>query len=291
MTYFEKRSPRSTNPVLRQWERTRDPAHAQGDTLSAHYPATVGHPAQVPHLHDTAASQTGAGAGVMTIDDVVARTAITLGVVVLSAVLSWLLLPVDPAHISTSYGIATAAGLAALALAFIHSFKAQPLPALIVGYAAFEGVFLGVISSATSSQLSPGVVIEAVAGTMAVFAAVLVAYKRRWIRVTSRFSGFVTAAALGFLILTVANLVFSAVASENGFGLRTGVLGILFGVIGIVLGACFLALHFKQIEDGIAAGVPRQESWLAAFGLTVTLVWIYIETLNLLTLASGDDVI
>ncbi|MFD9007365.1 Bax inhibitor-1/YccA family protein [Streptomyces sp. NPDC059582] len=287
MTYFEKRSPRSTNPVLGQWERNRDRAPSHDDTPVAQDPAQAGRPAPEPHRHDAAASQ--ADTGVMTIDDVVARTALTLGAVVLAAVLSWLLLPVDPAHISTSYGIATAAGLAALALAFVQSFKAQPLPALIVGYAALEGVFLGVISSATSSQLSPGIVIQAVAGTMAVFAAVLVAYKKRWIRVTRRFSGFVTAAALGFLILTAANLVFSAVAGGDGFGLRTGALGILFGFIGIVLGACFLALHFKQIEDGIAAGAPRQESWLAAFGLTVTLVWIYIETLNLLTLASDDD--
>ncbi|MER6441608.1 Bax inhibitor-1/YccA family protein [Streptomyces sp. NPDC001185] len=288
MPYFEKRTPKSTNPVLGQWERNQA-ASSPSEILASGVPARAGHSVPEPHCQDTVASQ--ADSDVMTMDDVVARTALTLGVVVLAALLSWLLLPVDPAHLSASYGIAAVAGPAAVALAFIQSFKGRPLPALIVGYAAFEGVFLGVVSSATSSQLSPGIVIQAVAGTMAVFAAVLVAYKRRWIRVTRRFSGFVTAAALGFLILSVANLVFSAVAGGEGFGLRTGALGILFGVVGIVLGACFLALHFRQIEDGIAAGAPRQESWLAAFGLTVTLVWIYVEILNLLTLASQDDVV
>lgn len=60
--------------------------------------------------------------------------------------------------------------------------------------------------------------------------------------------------------------------------------------VGIVIGACFLALHFKQVEDGVANGAPREESWLAAFGLVITLVWIYVEMLNLLTLIREDDI-
>jgi uncharacterized YccA/Bax inhibitor family protein len=233
--------------------------------------------------------QAPARTGVMTIDDVVTRTAMTLGTVVLTAILSWVLLPVDPANLGSSYGIAIGAALVAMVLALVQSFKRKASPALILLYAAFEGVFLGVISSAVSTYISDGVVAQAVLGTMAVFAGVLIAYKMRWIRVTRRFYGFVMAAAMGFILLMVANLLFSVFGGGDGLGFRTGGLGILFGVIGVILGACFLALDFKQVEDGIAYGAPREESWLAAFGLTLTLVWIYLEMLRLLSILQGDD--
>ncbi|MER8086455.1 MULTISPECIES: Bax inhibitor-1/YccA family protein [unclassified Streptomyces] len=233
--------------------------------------------------------QAPARSGAMTIDDVVTRTAITLGTVVLGAALAWALLPVDEANLGKSYGIAIGAALVAFVLSLVQSFKRRPSPALIVSYAAFEGVFLGVISSAVSTYIGPGVVMQAVLGTMCVFAGVLLAYKMRWIRVTRRFYGFVMAAAMGFMLLMVVNLLFAVFGGGDGLGFRSGGLGILFGVIGIVLGACFLALDFKQVEDGIAYGAPREESWLAAFGLTMTLVWIYLEMLRLLSILSGDD--
>ncbi|MFI5631542.1 Bax inhibitor-1/YccA family protein [Streptomyces sp. NPDC051664] len=235
------------------------------------------------------APQAPARTGAMTIDDVVTRTAITLGTVVLGAALAWALLPVDEANLGKSYGIAIGAALVAFVLSLIQSFKRKPVPALIVSYAAFEGVFLGVISSAVSTYIGPGVVMQAVLGTMCVFAGVLLAYKMRWIRVTRRFYGFVMAAAMGFMLLMVVNLLFAAFGGGDGLGFRSGGLGILFGVIGIILGACFLALDFKQVEDGIAYGAPREESWLAAFGLTMTLVWIYLEMLRLFSILSGDD--
>ncbi|MEO3976348.1 Bax inhibitor-1/YccA family protein [Streptomyces sp. CAU 1734] len=226
---------------------------------------------------------------VMTIDDVVARTAMTLGTVVLTAALAWFLLPVDTDNVGKSYGIAIGAALVAMVLSLVQAFKSKPVPALILAYAAFEGVFLGVISSAVSTHISAGVVPQAVLGTMAVFAGVLIAYKMRWIRVNRRFYGFVMAAAVGFLLLMLVNLLFAAIGGGDGLGFRSGGLGILFGVIGIILGACFLALDFKQVEDGLTYGAPREESWLAAFGLTLTLVWIYLEMLRVLSIISGND--
>ncbi|MEU0696184.1 Bax inhibitor-1/YccA family protein [Streptomyces niveus] len=251
--------------------------------------ATNPYAPQADGQYGGAGPQAPARAGVMTIDDVVTRTASTLGTVVLTAVLAWVLLPVDQNNVGKSYGIAIGAALVALVLALVQSFKRKPVPALILGYAAFEGVFLGVISSAVSTYLSPGVVVQAVMGTMAVFAGVLIAYKMRWIRVTRRFYGFVMAAAMGFVLLMVANLLFSVFGGGDGLGFRSGGLGILFGVIGIILGACFLALDFKQVEDGVTYGAPREESWMAAFGLTMTLVWIYLEMLRLFSILSGND--
>ncbi|ANW19858.1 Bax inhibitor-1/YccA family protein [Streptomyces clavuligerus] len=226
---------------------------------------------------------------VMTIDDVVARTAMTLGTVVVTAMLAWFLLPVDKDNLGQSYGIAIGAALVAMVLALVQSFKSKPVPALILTYAAFEGVFLGVLSNTVSTHIAPGAVTQAVLGTMAVFAGVLIAYKMRWIRVNRRFAGFVSAAAIGFVLLMAVNLLVAVIGGGDGLGLRSGGLGILFGVLGVVLGACFLALDFKQVEDGLTYGAPREESWLAAFGLTLTLVWIYLEMLRLVSILQGDD--
>jgi uncharacterized YccA/Bax inhibitor family protein len=227
--------------------------------------------------------------GRMTMDDVVVRTGITLGVLVVAAAVAWAALPVDDANIGRSYGIAIGAALIGMVLALVQSFKRKASPALIISYAAFEGVFLGVVSSVVDNRIASGAAMQAVIGTMAVFAAVLFAYKMRWIRVNRRFYGFVMAAALGFMLLMMVNLLFAVFGGGDGLGFRSGGLGILFGVIGVLLGACFLALDFKQVEDGIAYGAPREESWLAAFGLTMTLVWIYLEFLRLIAILNSND--
>ncbi|SCF88065.1 Bax inhibitor-1/YccA family protein [Streptomyces sp. Ncost-T10-10d] len=294
---------RSSNPVFSRRGFSRDNGYAGFNAApQAGAPAAGANPyaqgtAANPYTTNPYAQQdtqygvpqAPARSGAMTIDDVVTRTALTLGTVVLGAALAWALLPVDEANLGKSYGIAIGAALVAFVLSLVQSFKRKPVPALIVSYAAFEGVFLGVISSAVSTYIGPGVVMQAVLGTMCVFAGVLLAYKMRWIRVTRRFYGFVMAAAMGFMLLMVVNLLFAVFGGGDGLGFRSGGLGILFGVIGIILGACFLALDFKQVEDGIAFGAPREESWLAAFGLTMTLVWIYLEMLRLLSILSGDD--
>lgn len=258
---------RSSNPVFSRRGFSRDNGYAGFNAApQAGAPAAGANPyaqgtAPNPYATNpyapTGAPQP-ARTGAMTIDDVVTRTAMTLGTVVLGAALAWALLPVDEANLNKSYGIAIGAALIAFVLSLVQSFKRKPVPALIISYAAFEGVFLGVISSAVSTYIGPGVVMQAVLGTMCVFAGVLLAYKMRWIRVTRRFYGFVMAAAMGFLLLMAVNLLFAVFGGGDGLGFRSGGLGILFGVIGIILGACFLALDFKQVEDGIAYGAPRE---------------------------------
>ncbi|MFD7083964.1 Bax inhibitor-1/YccA family protein [Streptomyces sp. NPDC002181] len=281
---------RSSNPVFSRRGFSRDNGGYAGFGAQ-HQQAGTNPYATNPYAADTATGmpQAPARTDVMTIDDVVSRTAMTLGTVILTATIAWIALPVDPANVNKSYGIAVGAALVAMVLGLVQSFKRKASPPIILAYAAFEGFFLGVLSSATSTYFGAGVVIQAVLGTMCVFASVLFAYKMRWIRVTRRFYGFVMAAAMGFMLLMVANLLFSVFAGGDGLGFRSGGLGILFGIIGVVLGACFLALDFKQVEDGITYGAPRDEAWLAAFGLTLTLVWIYLELLRLFQILSGDD--
>ncbi|MEU3374647.1 Bax inhibitor-1/YccA family protein [Streptomyces sp. NPDC006660] len=288
---------RSSNPVFSRRGFSRDTGYAGFNT--AQQPQAGGNPyAQAPAnpyatnpyaQQDTQFGAPPAAAGnVMTMDDVVTRTAISLGLVVVGAVLAWVMLPVDADNIRKSMGVAVAAGLVSLVLGLIQAFKRKPVPALILGYAATQGVALGVISSIISTYVAAGAVPQAVLGTMAVFGGVLIAYKTGLIRVNRRFQGFVAAAAIGFVLLMITNSLFAVFGGGDGLGFRSGGLGILFGIIGVILGACFLALDFKQVEDGIAYGAPREESWLAAFGLTLTLVWIYREMLNIIAIIQGD---
>jgi uncharacterized YccA/Bax inhibitor family protein len=297
---------RSRNPVFSRRGFSRDNGYAGfGTAPQAGGPAvgTQANPyaqnpyAQNPYAQPGAQPGTQYGApqapattvGRMTMDDVVMRTATTLGVLVVTAALSWALLPVDDANINRSYGIGFASMLVAMVLAFVQSFKRSPVPALIISYAAFEGVFLGVISSVVDNRIASGAAMQAVLGTMAVFVGVLVAYKAGWIRVNRRFTGFVMAAALGFILLMAVNMLFAVFGGGDGLGFRSGGLGVVFGIVGIILGACFLALDFKQVEDGVAYGAPREEAWLAAFGLTLTLVWIYLEFLRLIAILNQSD--
>lgn len=218
--------------------------------------------------------------GRMTMDDVVMRTGTTLGLVVVAAVIGWAAkIPV---------GVGFAAGLVAMVLGFVQSFKQKPVPALILGYAALEGLFLGVVSR-SYNHYADGAPVQAVLGTIAVSVGVLIAYKTRLIRVDRRFIRFVTAAAIGFVLLMLVNVLFAAFGGGDGLGLRSGPLGIGVGVIGVLIGAAFLAIDFKQIEDGVRYGAPREIAWMAAFGLTLSLVWIYIQMLQLVTAITGND--
>ncbi|MGV9350559.1 Bax inhibitor-1/YccA family protein [Streptomyces spiralis] len=226
----------------------------------------------------------------MTMDHVIARSALTLAITVLAAVLCWTVQPIPPTSLVASCCGAAAAGLIALVLVLVQWRRARPSPVRALAFAAFEGAFLAVLSGTVSTHVSPGVFVQGVLGTMAVFAGVLVAYRLRWIRVTRRRSGFVTASAAGMILLMASDVLLCPVIGADGLGFHNAALGVCAGVAGIALAAPFLALHFKQVEDGVTHGAPREDAWLAAFGLTLTLVWLYVETVRLLTLVPEDDV-
>ncbi|ARF55660.1 Bax inhibitor-1/YccA family protein [Streptomyces gilvosporeus] len=265
---------RSSNPVFSRRGFSRDTGYAgfnappQAGGAANPYAGTNPYATQAPPQYTPQTRP-------MTMDDVVTRTAMTLGTVIAGATVGWIFL-------TGALGFAVFAGLVAMGLGFAQTFMRRPVPALILAYAAFEGIFLGALSGAINDlPKMGGAPMQAVLGTMAVFVAMLVAYKTRLVRVTARFTRFVIIAALGFVLLSLVNMLFMVFGGGDGLGFRSGGLGILFGVVGVVLGALFLALDFKQVEDGIAYGAPREESWLAAFGLTMTLVWIYLEMLRL----------
>ncbi len=210
----------------------------------------------------------------MTIDDVVVRTATLLGIVVVTGGGAWAL------RLST--GPAIIAALAGFVIAMLVTVRRTINPPLILTYAALEGVFLGAISRVFELAY-PGIVVQAVVGTVATFAGILIAYKSGRIRVTPKFQKMVVGALFGLVGLMVVNLLASVFVS-GGLGLRSGgPLAIVFSLVCIGVAALSFALDFDAIEKGIARGAPERESWLAAFGLLVTLVWLYLEILRLLS--------
>src|SRR5689334_2896456 len=232
---------RSSNPVFSRRGFSRDNGYAGFNTApQAGYAqgnpyAQQGNPyAQNPYATNPYAQtdqqygappQAPAATGRMTMDDVVMRSAMTLGTVAVGAVLAWVLLPVS----AGSYGLAVGSALVAMVLALVQSFKRTPSPALILGYAAFEGVFLGVISEMFNSRWS-GAPFQAVLGTMAVSAATLLVYKAGWIRVTARYARIGLAIAMAFVLVMAVNLLLVAFGVAPDGGLRSmGPLGAIVG--------------------------------------------------------------
>ncbi len=224
----------------------------------------------------------------MTIDSTVQKTALTLGVVIAMAVATWIFtgdLTTESAN--KTYLALTVGSGAAFGLSLVNSFKRVISPALVVAFAAAEGIALGALSKFFDSMFGPGVVTGAVIGTFAAFAGTLAAYKYFDIQVGNRFRKFVVSAMFGMVGLSLMELVLGMFGSSIGlFGF--GGLGLLTAVAGLALGVFMLIMDFDYVEKGVAAGLPEVESWRAAFALTVALVWIYTNLLRLLAIFSDN---
>ena len=237
----------------------------------------------------------------MTIDSVVQKTAISLGVVIVFAAITWWytgdINPDSPnaeQNMGLLYGALMIGSLGAFVLSMVNSFKRVISPALVIAFCALEGVALGALSKffdavfvADNTSLGDNIVVQAVIGTFAAFAGTLAAYKFFNIQVGSKFRTFVIAAMFGMVGLGLLEMVLSIFGSQIGlFGF--GDMGLLFAIAGLVLGVFMLILDFDFVEKGVAAGLDERESWRAAFALTVSLVWIYTNLLRILAIFSQD---
>ncbi|MFT4288459.1 Bax inhibitor-1/YccA family membrane protein [Nocardioides sp.] len=225
----------------------------------------------------------------MTIDSVVQKTAISLGVVIVAALATWIVTPdvATAVDLGPLYTAATVGALGAFVLSLVNSFKRVISPALVIAFCAFEGVALGALSKSFDAAFGGGVVTGAVFGTFAAFAGTLAAYKVFDIKVGNKFRMFVTAAVFGMVGLSLMELVLSLFGAELGlFGF--GGLGLLTAIAGLVLGVFMLVMDFDFVEQGIRNGLAEVESWRAAFAMTVSLVWIYTNLLRLLAIFSQD---
>jgi len=239
----------------------------------------------------TSPTQTPVSTGPMTIDSVVQKTAISLGVVIVTALATWILTPeITPTDTDAmgTIGLAVMVGsLGAFALSMVNSFKRVISPALVLLFCALEGVALGALSKMFNAFYEGNVVMGAVVGTFAAFAGTLTAYKVFDIKVGDKFRKFVIAAVFGMIGLSLMELVLGAFGAQIGLFGVSG-LGMVTAVAGLVLGVFMLIMDFDFVEQGIANGLPERESWRAAFAMTVSLVWIYTNLLRILAFFSQD---
>ncbi|MDT0169605.1 Bax inhibitor-1/YccA family protein [Pseudarthrobacter sp. BRE9] len=229
-----------------------------------------------------------ADTGRMTFDDVIMKTAACLGAVLVGAAIT----------LTVGLGLASmlmiVGALGGFVLALVNTFKKQPSPALILAYAALEGLFLGGLTRILDTQF-PGVGLQAVIGTLSVFAVTLLLFKSGKVRATPKAMRFFMIAIIGYAVFALVNMVLMWTGVlQQPFGLRSveifGIpLGVFIGLLAIGLAAFSLIMDFTSIEAGVRSGAPQRFSWTAAFGLTVTLVWLYVEIIRLLAILRGDD--
>jgi uncharacterized YccA/Bax inhibitor family protein len=177
------------------------------------------------------------------------------------------------------------AALVGLGLAVWISFSKKIRPAAVMAYAVVQGIFIGTISSFFEAAY-PGIVINAVIGTLTTAGAMFTAYSMGWIKVTARFTRVMTFALIGYAGFALVNFIISLVTSSSG--IYSSEFGWLAGLVGVGLAAFTLNLDFEDISQGAANGLPREFEWKAAFGLVVTMIWLYLEILRLLSIFNRD---
>jgi uncharacterized YccA/Bax inhibitor family protein len=185
----------------------------------------------------------------------------------------------DASVVTTSILIGALGGLVA---GIIISFKPTTAPFLAVPYAALEGLAMGGFSALLERRY-PGIAIQAVGLTFGVLAILLVAYSMRLIRATQRFRSIVIGATGAIALLYVATMVLGFFHIQVPVLNESSPLGIIVSLVICGVAALNLVLDFDLIESGVARGAPRYMEWYSAFGLLVTLVWLYLEILRLLS--------
>jgi uncharacterized YccA/Bax inhibitor family protein len=226
--------------------------------------------------------------GRMTFEDTIVKTAISFAVLLVGAVIGWNL---------GSFPIVTiGAALIGFVLAMVNTFKREPSPALVLAYAAFEGVFVGGISMLYTLLVNNSTIVPmAVFGTLGVVGVTLALFASGKVRASKRATKIFLVAIVGYAAFSLVNFGLMAGGVTNSmFGLRdleignTGIpLGVPLGILVVLLAAYSLVLDFDGIQRGVKNGAARKYAWTAAFGLMVTIVWLYLEILRLLAIIMG----
>jgi len=220
----------------------------------------------------------------LTLDDVITRTVVLLATMIVAAAVAWFVVP-D----SAVGGVMVISVLGALGLGLYMAFSGRANAATTVTYAALEGLALGGISE-LFNRAWPGIVVQAVAGTIMVAGGVLVVYKTGAVRVTPKFIKIVFASTLGVFGLMLVNGI-ASIFHTGGLGLRdpqTNLgLAVVFSLLCIVIAAANLIVDFDMIEQSVRRGTDERYGWYLSWGILITLVWLYLEILRLLSYLNG----
>jgi uncharacterized YccA/Bax inhibitor family protein len=213
----------------------------------------------------------------MTLGGTVNKTALSLGILLVAASYVWNRGVGDPLVGVWVMGAVVGGAIVALVTVFKQTWAPYTTPA----YAALEGVALGGISVVFESRY-PGIVSQAVFLTFGTLGALLLAYRSGAIRATENFKLGVAAATGGIALLYLLSFVLGFFGISVPLIHSSGTFGILFSLFVVVIAALNLVLDFDFIEQGVERGAPKHMEWYGAFGLLVTLVWLYLEILHLL---------
>lgn len=217
----------------------------------------------------------------MSYEDTVVKIVISFALLLVGAAVGWFI-PV----------LALPAALVGFVLALVNIFKKKPSPVLVLSYAAVEGVFVGGITMFFESRY-PGIAVQAVIGTLVVVGVTLALFASGKIRASKKATKVFLIAMVGYLVFSVVNVILMATGvNSDSFGLRSAPIpflgglpfGVVLGVLVIIMAAYSLVLDFDSIQTGVKRGAPRAYGWTAAFGIMVTVVWLYLEILRLLAI-------
>jgi uncharacterized YccA/Bax inhibitor family protein len=218
----------------------------------------------------------------MTINGTVNRTGILILLVMAAAWYSWTRSAPGPNGVITPNPLIFVGAIGGFIVALITIFKKTVAPITAPIYAVLEGLFLGGLSAMFEARFA-GIAAQATFGTVGVLGGLLLAYRTGLIKATENFKLGVFAATAGIAVLYLVSFVMSFFGKSIPFIHQSDGFGIAFSVFVVIIAALNLVLDFDFIENGAAAGAPKYMEWYAAFGLLVTLVWLYIEILRLLS--------
>ena len=213
----------------------------------------------------------------MTYEDTITKTGIAFAVLIVGAALGWvvpiLLIP---------------GAIVGLVLGLVNTFKKEPSPALILAFAAAQGLFVGGISVMFNSMYD-GIVTQAILATLVVVGVTLALFRSGKIRASKKATKIFTIAMVGYGVFSLINfglMIFGGV--DGAFGLRSGWLGVVIGLLAVVMAAYSLVLDFDFIQKGVNNRTPRKYGWSAAFGIVLTVVWLYVELLRIFAILRGE---
>ncbi|NLP84234.1 Bax inhibitor-1/YccA family protein [Microbacterium sp. CFH 90308] len=236
----------------------------------------------------------------MTVEDTVWKTVGLFAILLVTAAVGWVwtMAGVTPANPNPSILPWIIGGLGGfvLSLVVIFTSRKKVRPALIFAYAAFEGLFVGGIS-AFFEFIWPGIVMQATLATFAVVGVTLALFASGKVRASKKATKVFMIAMLGYLVFSLINvglMLFNVPVAGGAFGLLSqqvfGIpLGLIIGVLVVIMAAYSLVLDFDQIQQGVRNGAPRPYAWVGAFGIMVTVVWLYIEILRILAILRGSE--
>lgn len=239
----------------------------------------------------------------MTVEDTVWKTAALFGILLVTAAIGWVFTlggvaaperdPYSSFAPNMLPWIVGALGGFVLAMVISFTSRKKVRPALIFVYAAFEGLFIGGIS-AYFEVLWPGIVVQATLATVSVVAVTLALFASGKIRASAKMTKIFMIAMGGYLVFSLLNVVLMWTGvNQNAFGLLSDKIGpfpigLIIGVLVVFMAAYSLVMDFDQIQQGVRNGAPRKYGWLGAFGIMVTVVWLYVEILRMIAIARSN---